>query len=969
MNIITNKPSTCLGCSLYDIGAGFIQPEGTGAIPLLMVGESPGFNEAQDSLPFRPQAQAGSLLHRVMQRARIDRNSISMFNLCACRPPSDKLLGASYEYSAVNHCRIHFDKVIERYKPRVILALGGLPFKHLTGMEGYKLNISTARGYVFKCVRYPDVVVVPSYHPSFIRRGNLHLMGVLMQDMMKSIYIGQGKLIEDRDFILDPMNYNTRWNSTNLHTTNTPLINYITSPTVAEAKYFLAYLKQCPDSTIAYDIETTKSVGIDEDEFEEYDSHITQIQFSTDKYSGIAFPFEEPFIEIAKQIMALSNTKIGWNSDDFDSPILRQAGFAINGDNIDLMWMMHHQSADLPLGLQYCASFAGFPFAWKNYSNTNLAFYGIADVTSLHYLYEYLKKQLTTRGMWDGYWNYVYKLKPILIDIQDRGLPINVEKQTKFGEEIDVRKTEIIEELKPLIPLEFEKLNKKDGYVREPQLVKSAKIKYMLQENNSSAIAPAEFIEKECGFVLRDFVIGDKLSKQEQELVKMGVSFPDRESRVEKRWVRLVEFNPNSVDDVSNLVKINEHEELARKLTVKLSKELDTEDEIRIKKANVSTSKALLKKLVEKTGYDGYRLIVEYKELGKMKGTYIEGYKTDQDNRVHTTYTFRPASGQLSSRNPNIQNYPVHSKLAEKFKGCIEAKAGHLIVSLDYRGFHNKMMGFLAQDPVYLRVASLDTHSFVTGHVVGFPDMDSCLELADNDLIFFLNKIKKQYKKLRDDQIKHVVHGINFGLSEEGCYKRYSEEFNPKVEDVIKRTRREPSAEQLAKLIEQGGKKRVKDVYTIVKKLFPAIFSWQDRTIVEADTKGFIQTPFGARRWFFAASEIKYNRWGKVERIVKGEQAEQALAFPVSNNSHYHMRESMLLLEELGLNKKYNLVNMVHDSLVFEPLEKDLDDCVKEVRKVMERESDTLKNELMQNGFWCSVDAKVGNNLANAKEI
>src|SRR5215831_21373348 len=121
------KPKECLDCSLEQIGQGFIQPEGIGSIPLLLVGESPGYNEAEDSLPFRPQAQAGSMLHRMLSRCRVDRNHLALWNMIACRPPQDHMNGAYYEYSSINHCRIHFDKVILKYNPKVILALGALP--------------------------------------------------------------------------------------------------------------------------------------------------------------------------------------------------------------------------------------------------------------------------------------------------------------------------------------------------------------------------------------------------------------------------------------------------------------------------------------------------------------------------------------------------------------------------------------------------------------------------------------------------------------------------------------------------------------------------------------------------------------------------------------------------------------------------------------------------------------------------
>jgi hypothetical protein len=347
-----------------------------------------------------------------------------------------------------------------------------------------------------------------------------------------------------------------------------------------------------------------------------------------------------------------------------------------------------------------------------------------------------------------------------------------------------------------------------------------------------------------------------------------------------------------------------------------------------------------------------------------MKGTYTDGdYIPNVNGRVHTTFTFRPNNLQLSSRRPNIQNYPVHSKLAERFKGCIEAQEGHVIVSFDFRGFHNKMLGFLAKDDLYLRVASLDTHSFVVGYVVNDARILNCLELSDEELSIILKDIKHKHHYLRDRQIKNVVHGINYGLSEEGCYKRYAEQFNPSIEEVYRNSRKIYTGETLAKRVEFLGKQKVKNVYNIVKKLFPRVFEWQDRTIVEADKQGYIQIPFGARRWFLAASDIKYNTKGGVASIKKGEQAQEALAFPVSSNSHCHMRERMILIHKEGLDREANLINCIHDSLVFEIEDTRIEELCKPIKEILEARSSVLFNDLMPDGFFCNVDGKIGKTM------
>jgi uracil-DNA glycosylase len=85
------RPESCIGCALNDKATGFSQPEGHGSIGVLMFGEALGESEARDGLPFRPYAQAGSLLERVIKISGFDRQQFRIFNMVNCRPPRDYL--------------------------------------------------------------------------------------------------------------------------------------------------------------------------------------------------------------------------------------------------------------------------------------------------------------------------------------------------------------------------------------------------------------------------------------------------------------------------------------------------------------------------------------------------------------------------------------------------------------------------------------------------------------------------------------------------------------------------------------------------------------------------------------------------------------------------------------------------------------------------------------------------------------
>ena len=923
-----DKPDSCRDCPLWQDGKGFVPADGTGANSVLIIGESAGYNEAVLGIPFAPSAQAGSVLHRVLQdKAKINRSEFAIHNLLSCRPYNDKLAGASYEFESVNKCRIHLDTTIKKYNPKVILALGNTPFRHLVGLQGKNLEIGKVRGYVFKSSRYENCLVVSSLHPSFIKRGNPHLTGVLLFDLMKAVGLAQGRAIR---YILDPLE------DTSLH--------YITNPSVIDAIAFLNNLKARNDRVIAYDIETDKSSGVDEDELEEdQGTVITQIQFSIAKDTGIALPWVEPFITISKSILALPNDKIGWNCYAFDNPILRQHGIEINGRVDDLMLEFHHYSADLPLGLQFVSSFYNHPFAWKHYSGSNLPFYGIADVSSLHYIYESLPKQLKERGLWDGYNRYVYNLWPILVRTSERGIPINTVKQEEFKKEIEIRQGEIEEILKDKIPETLIQYHPTKGYVREPKEVKGIIQQLLVDKGTLPTDDEVEIAASKVDIIKRmfpDIIEGNPI--------------------MANRWCKKKYFNPNSPDQVSNLIKYNGHEGIAKKLAIKIAKEQKDKEES--KKENVSTSKNVLKGLALKTGDDVYSYIVEYKELTKMVGSFIDGWKPGSDGRIHPQFSFRPATGQLSARNPNSQQFPVHTTMATKMQETIEAEEGNVFCTFDYKGFHALMLGYLSGDENYMRLCRIDIHSYVTAHLVGFPEANICLDWDDDRLSKYLGVVKGQYKDIRDRRAKVTILGIGLGLSENGCYERYRDGFDPSPEEALAGKRKKYEGEALAKLISSIGRKRVKALYDLLRNLFPRVFKYQSEVIAKADI-GYYDTPYGFRRWFNEASEVKYDRYGNFLSRTKGIEAEEAIAFPVQNNAHCHLREGILLLEEKGYLDKYRFCNTIHDSLVFETKQDSLEECIKDVKPILERESKTLK------GFRCAVDVKVGKSIATLQEV
>jgi len=206
---MTLKPDECIGCPLYGDGKGFSRPEGAGRTGVLIVGDSLGIHEEEDGLPFRPRAQAGGVLERVIRRAGYTRDDFRIWNTIGCAPPGHvSIEGQPWQDEAVERCRTHFRRVVAEFQPKCILALGGVALKALTGFSGSKdMRVSSLRGFVLESEYCP---VVPTFHPSYLRRGSsksrekgtgaktkgttgpgMALLGVLIHDLQRAVAVAK----------------------------------------------------------------------------------------------------------------------------------------------------------------------------------------------------------------------------------------------------------------------------------------------------------------------------------------------------------------------------------------------------------------------------------------------------------------------------------------------------------------------------------------------------------------------------------------------------------------------------------------------------------------------------------------------------------------------------------------------------------------------------------------------------------
>jgi len=892
--IIKNRPrahpSSCSGCPLDKLGVGFAEPEGKCTLGVLIVGEALGEAESKDSLPFRPYAQAGSVLDRIIRKATFSREQFGFFNLVNCRPPDNALDGAPWELGAVNHCSPNLRRVVEHFRPKVILALGGVPLRHLTGMAGRKRGISLLRGFALQAIQYRGddgrpLTVISSYHPSFIARGASKLIGVLIRDIQFAVQVAREGIERE-----------------------TP--HYIEFPTAKDASEFIHELEQDISAPVAYDIETDYSTReADESELQGRGA-ITQIQFSLRPGSAIVCPWQGRWIEFSKKVLASPNPKWGWNSAGFDDRILKANGIQISGPRHDLMRAWGHSQPDLPKGLQYATSFYAPTLPpWKHLADSQAEFYGGLDVDSVQRIGRKIFTDLSAAGIRSGYDRHVAGLIPVLERMCARGLPVDPKRREAFRAEVELARKAAGESIQELVPEELKQKHPAQGYKVNPKPIRlwlaEAGIKFKPKEDRHYS---PELIEA-----------------AKAEGYRWG-SFEGQE-----RFYQELPFLATSTQQVLAYIRAKGHR-------VPLG----------LKSRKETTEKKELLRLAQRTGDNFYLKVVEYRELLKVVSTYIDGWDLDSEGRVHSTILPGPATGQLASRDPNIQNIPKAGKLAKAFRNIIVPKTGHALVAFDFVGFHSLMTGYLAKDPGFMLLSRLGIHDYLSGHLLRLPKVDEWLGWSIEDLAAILAETKEKHPDTRR-KAKSALHGYNFGMKAQRLYDENIENFK--------------------------SKKEAQDILTMLDSLFPREAAWREEVKELAARQTYLLSPHGYIRRFYDVYHNRevsrsyepqhgdrlFSRGGKLYKRITGEEAEDAIAFGPANCAFGEIKDRMLVCEELDYNARFRLINQIHDELFFEPPVKLVDECLASVAEVMESASKVLIDpEVAPNGLKVGVEASVG---------
>jgi len=676
----------------------FIRQEGSGRNGILLVGEAGGENEAKTGLPFRPEAEAGSVLERVFYRSGIKRGDCTITNLVPYRPPRNWLEDAPWEQEAIGLGRKYLDALVARVQPKVIIALGGLAMRELTGLSGDKAGIGMTRGFIVPGVQYAGIPVIGTFHPSFLRRGSkereysgpkgktkasgggtsggMALLGVMIRDLLLAQGVARNGA---KRFSYD---------------------DYKMGATLDDWITLAHVLRVRPDVAISYDFETQDSlVAADESEMEVVRRDVTQVQVSLRPGHAIVSDWTPELLPVLRQILEFPNPKLDWNGRKFDRPILREMGIRTDiGEWHDLMDAHHHAQPDLPRGLQFATSFHCPEVGpWKHLSVSDPHWYGALDVDMPQRIYAGLRDSLSKTShpvsgisLWSGYQDQVVRLAPVLDRMSARGIPVDESKRQKLDAEFTATLNRISAECQGMYP---ESIKGVHSYKRAPKDAELGGKTTLRMKSGEEMVEVetvwtqrAEEIEVRCtcewakNVRQRAKILAERALEDCPECGNSG-----KLRRTELLWAKVEPFLPGSWQQKLRYIEFKREEDLLARAKRYLLKHPDQPEAARFdaehrtewvipldyKTRQPTTAADELVRLAKRTGDPLLPLVVEYAEVSKMRGTYVRGWKPGPDGRVHPNFGFKPATGQLSSDNPNAQNFPAHGALAEAMKRMI----------------------------------------------------------------------------------------------------------------------------------------------------------------------------------------------------------------------------------------------------------------------------------------------------------
>ncbi len=293
--------------------------------------------------------------------------------------------------------------------------------------------------------------------------------------------------------------------------------------------------------------------------------------------------------------------------------------------------------------------------------------------------------------------------------------------------------------------------------------------------------------------------------------------------------------------------------------------------------------------------------IIEYRELGKLKSTYVDALPqmiNPDTGRIHTSFSQTGAiTGRLASSNPNLQNIPIRSEVGQQLRRGFITEPGWSFLSVDYSQVELRILAHITQDETLLRTfrEDKDIHAATAAALYGIP----------------IENVTKNQRRFA----KTINFGLIYGM---GAFR-------------LARDTGLTLGEAEDYMVKYFGQ-------------FPGIDRYLEETRRKARTDGYVETLFGRRRYFpvFKSTMSGSNR----QATQRAER--EAVNHPIQGTAADIIKLAMIRLhDELKAGYRARLLLQVHDELLLEaPLEE-----LAEVRQ--------LVIDVMSNAFQLDVPLKV----------
>lgn len=301
-------------------------------------------------------------------------------------------------------------------------------------------------------------------------------------------------------------------------------------------------------------------------------------------------------------------------------------------------------------------------------------------------------------------------------------------------------------------------------------------------------------------------------------------------------------------------------------------------------KTGFSTDASVLEKLRDQ--HQIIPKIEQYREMYKLRSTYIEGLENsiDNDGRIRSTFRQSIAStGRLSSTEPNLQNLPIRTEEGRKIRKAFKAAEGKILIDADYSQIELRILASLSDDQNMIDafINGVDIHTKTASEVFDRP----------------LDEVTKEERY----NAKAVNFGIIYGISDYGL----SQNLN------IPR----PLAKEYIEGFFEG---------------YPNVKKYMDNIIKEARDLGYTDTLFNRRRYIPEITSKNFNVRSFGERV--------ALNTPIQGTAADIIKIAMIKTEEnlkkVGLDAK--IILQIHDEIILESSIEDKDEAMEILKDSME---------------------------------